>query len=828
MESNDIIIIDNKIVTEQISYCRYNSLKSVWDIKYRNNNVFYHYKKDRVKVIKTSNNALDYMKKVSLFSAQDLKDKNGKNILSSRVNKIEISGIDTALANYLQLSSDLIRGDNSELLIFPFGCNSSQYKAVENAINGKISVIEGPPGTGKTQTILNIIANIIIRDMNCQVVSNNNDAIKNIKDKLKKYDLDFILALLGKTKNKDLFVVNQMSEIPNLEEFKNVDIDMIIRSLREKKNIVQRVYNTKKEIARLLQYKNDLLLEYKYFEEFVKNQNMNLINVQFLSTDKLNTLFNEIISLTKISFWHAIKFKFYYKVGSLSFYKNDFCIILNSIKNAIYLNDIKSVEDKINENQKFVDDNEKNEEYFINLSMLYFRNFLYKKYLQKRRVYTAKEIWKNSYYFLKDYPVVLSTTYSSRNNVNDNIKFDYIIMDEASQIDVVTGTLALSSAKYAVIIGDEKQLPNVIKNSVKELDNVIFKKYTINKGYSFSLNSFLSSVKNVVPDVCITLLKEHYRCHPKIINYCNKKFYNNELIIMTKDNGEKDVIKVIKTVIGNHARGKTNQRQSDIIMEIMKDLKDKDCGIIAPYNDQVDLINKNLPNVEVRTVHKFQGREKDVIIISTVDDVFSEFAANPTLLNVAISRAKEQLIFIVTGNEIKNRNIQDFIDYVDYNNMEIVNSKVYSVFDILYKQNEEKRFEFFMKHHRKLKHDSENIVYYLLKDIVSKYNDIDFLFYQPLNEIINDKSLLTEKEKNYVSHHNTHIDFRIYNTTTKKTILLIEVDGYKYHHEGTEQYQRDLMKNSILKKYNIPFIRLATNGSREKEKIMSMLDDILR
>ena len=45
------------------------------------------------------------------------------------------------------------------------------------------------------------------------------------------------------------------------------------------------------------------------------------------------------------------------------------------------------------------------------------------------------------------------------------------------------------------------------------------------------------------------MLKEHYRCHPKIINFCNKKFYNNELVIMTEDKDEQDVIKSNKKLI---------------------------------------------------------------------------------------------------------------------------------------------------------------------------------------------------------------------------------------------------------------------------------------
>lgn len=51
--------------------------------------------------------------------------------------------------------------------IFPFGVNESQLEAVENAFSSQISIIEGPPGTGKTQTILNIIANILANKKKC-------------------------------------------------------------------------------------------------------------------------------------------------------------------------------------------------------------------------------------------------------------------------------------------------------------------------------------------------------------------------------------------------------------------------------------------------------------------------------------------------------------------------------------------------------------------------------------------------------------------------------------------------------------------------------------
>ena len=108
----------------------------------------------------------------------------------------------------------------------------------------------------------------------------------------------------------------------------------------------------------------------------------------------------------------------------------------------------------------------------------------------------------------------------------------------------------------------------------------------------------------------------------------------------------------------------------------------------------------------------------------TVDDEISDFVADSNILNVAISRAKKELIFIVTGNNIKNQNIKDFIDYTKYINMEVEESDIYSVFDILYKQYEKERLDYFKKHKKISNYDSENIMYHLLNKILEDYKDI--------------------------------------------------------------------------------------------------------
>ena len=330
-----------------------------------------------------------------------------------------------------------------------------------------------------------------------------------------------------------------------------------------------------------------------------------------------------------------------------------------------------------------------------------------------------------------------------------------------------------------------------------------------------------------------TLLREHYRCHPKIINFCNQKFYRGELIIMTTDKGEEDVLSVVKTVAGNHERNHYSQRQIDVIKNeiIPKYVSNpEETGIITPYKNQVEALSKEITDIDAATVHKFQGKEKENIIISTVDDEISDFADDPYLINVAVSRAKKKLMLVVTGNEqSKERNITDLIDYIQYNNFEVTESKIYSIFDYLYKQYTEERRVYLQKHKKVSEYDSENLMYSLIEDIISanKYSSLDVVCHFPLNMLIKNPELLNEQECQYAMNPATHLDFLIYNRIGKKPVLAIEVDGYEYHKEDTVQASRDLLKNHIMELYEVPLLRFMTNGSGEKEKIIEMLDKLV-
>ena len=450
---------------------------------------------------------------------------------------------------------------------------------------------------------------------------------------------------------------------------------------------------------------------------------------------------------------------------------------------------------------------------------------------RNRQLFSVKDIKPRTEEFLKEYPVVLSTTYTAKNCIDKNWVFDYVIMDEASQVDITTGALALSCAMNAVIVGDDKQLPNVIDERTKTALKAIESAYRIDEKYRSTTHSFLQSCCEVFTDAPQTLLREHYRCHPKIIEFCNHLFYNGELVPMTQDKGEENVVTVIQTAKGQHARGHYNQREIDVIQsEVLPNLTNNgSVGIITPYRNQAEAINRQLGTKIASTVHKYQGRECDNIIMSMVDNTISEFSDDPNLLNVAISRAQSRLFVVTNGNQIKeDSNLGQLIAYARYNNFEVKESKLHSVFDLLYKQYTTERLKFELSKSKNTGELSENIIYHILQKSITKLRltNTDILCHYPLSRLIANDSLLNDKEKLFANNPMTHIDFLLYNSLTKIPLLCIEVDGWHFHRTDAQQ-KRDQVKDCILDKYGLRLIRLSTVQTITEENLTTDIANIL-
>ena len=141
-------------------------------------------------------NVIGYFKEISEYVKCEKEDEEKNNeqengtFLKREYDKLNYINEESVLNYYInkiKLKNILDKENN---IIYPFRFNLSQKMAMENVFKSNISVIQGPPGTGKTQTILNIIANLaIMKDKTVAVVSNNNEAVKNVKDKLKNKDM---------------------------------------------------------------------------------------------------------------------------------------------------------------------------------------------------------------------------------------------------------------------------------------------------------------------------------------------------------------------------------------------------------------------------------------------------------------------------------------------------------------------------------------------------------------------------------------------------------------------------------------------------------------
>ena len=770
-----------------------------------------------------------------------LKSDAGQNILRGKYDKIDFVREDSVLAAYF--SGTLIKKKpfNDEGVVYPFGFNESQKKAVQNALLNQISIIEGPPGTGKTQTILNIIANVVMMGKTVAVVSSSNEATKNVQEKLSKNDVDFISAYLGSGKNKEDFINSQKGEVPDLSSWKieKEDYRNLYSLLVEKGTIIDKMLESKNKLSEKKEEYDKVLIEKKHFDEYYNKANADGISFKFNKKINSKEIMNLWIQLenngdSKFSLFEKVKYAFRYGLWRKVFFDTKNLIRITIFQNLFYEMKLKELNSEINllkgQLEKF--DFDKCMKEYSTISMRLFKSCLQQKYIgiSSRQKYTMEDLWKHSEKFICDYPVILSTTYSLRSSLSSKFIYDYVIVDEASQVDLATGVLAISCAKNAVIVGDLKQLSTVIKPKIREKTDNIFKEY------NYANNNLLSSVNTAFNDIPRVLLREHYRCDPKIIGFCNQKFYDNQLIILSENTSTKMPIIVYNTVKGNHSRDNTNIREIDVIKEeVIKqqkiDINKDSIGIVTPYCNQTEILQKYFAGTKIKadTVDKFQGQERDIIILSTVNDEISDFVDDPNRLNVAVSRAINQLIVVTNGNESKkNTNIDDLIGYIRYNNFDVIESKVYSIFDYLYKGYQEQRMVYLSDKKIVSDYDSENLMNDLIKDILDKdFNQYDVAVHIPMRMIIKDLSRLTEEEKCYLQNENTHIDFLIYSKIVHKIMLAVEVDGYKYHKEGTKQAERDIKKNKILEKSDIPFIRFKTNESGEKERLIEKLKSVV-
>jgi hypothetical protein len=794
---------------------------------------------------------MEYLYEISQYTT-DNEDKEA--YLKQQMRRLTFIHPESVLSCYLNQQKIEAREPKNET-IFPFHFNLSQKSALENALHHSLSVIEGPPGTGKTQTILNIIANLVaIQGKSVAVVSNNNEAVKNIIEKMNKHGYGFIAALLGKTSNQEKFFMN----MPDIQidgwdcedefDFLQEQIEYLNSNLNHLLLVDRKRTQLKQELSawKLEQEHFNLYFERQEIEELTKLPLFRTTPDRIISFLAETSLAKENHQTKNIVY----KLKLLLKYGVFDYKKlrKDEVTILLSMQKAFYRKQIDTIESKIIVLEKQLekvsfDDMIKQHQL---LSEKLFRKYLYQRYSAQSQEHFDKKTYKPKFdTFINRFPIILSTTHALLQSIPDNYLLDYVIIDEASQVDLITGILALSCCKNAVIVGDLKQLEQITD---KKLESTIMNKPP-SEEYNYFQQSILSSVVKLYDeDISRQILREHYRCHPQIIEFCNQKYYAGKLIPYTDFAMSTEPLILYRTVEGNHMRrittgdriGRYNQRELDIIkQEILNNpdyqLEPKDVGVISPYRRQADEATILMPNgTESDTVHKYQGREKDVVIMSTVLDdtkdgrISMNFVDDPQMLNVAVSRAIKQFI-LVTDHDLffkKGKHIGDLIRYIQYSTLDvgIVDSQVVSVFDLLYQRYSSKLISLKAKMNPHARYQSEEAIRVLLEEILIQpdYEQYSYVHGMLLRNLLNNVELLTPEELSFVNHR-ASLDFVVFYKHGKTCALVIEVDGVAFHENNPEQLRRDALKDAILVKYKIPILRLPTNGSGEREKIEKAL-----
>ena len=829
-------------------FCDPKTSKKYWHIVFKDKCKTYKY--DELKVLNESKDCfqsavLNYLKDIAANNpllVQEFCENSNKKADASLLKKQydKIKGIyeneDTALDLYLRSGTQKdLQSSAIQSLIFPFGCNLSQINAVQNAFKYTISLIQGPPGTGKTQTILNILANLLIQGKTALVVSNNNSAIKNVQEKLSQYKLDFLSAMLGKDENKTSFIEAQKPRKLDFPREKNrPSLASWKTNIIKKVTAAKKFFNEQNDLAHAKAEFESAKVNYEHFKEYLdelgildyaleNRNNLNQFDIDNIR-NQLESKFEKNQSRNRLSIFTRLWLRFAKGLFNWKYLKGDVAAVIASLENfcfitrlAEYGGRIKSLETSVKANEQVAADLQSFSKVILYENV--FRKFNLRK---EQTIYKKEDLYRKWGEFLKDYPIVFSTTFASKSALNSNAIFDYVIMDESSQVDIATGALALSCARNAVIVGDSKQLEKVTTREEKEKYQEIFEKHKVPQMYNCADLSFLDSIARFIPDAAKTLLREHYRCHPKIIEFCNQKFYDNQLIVLSK-NTEQNPLAIHWTVPASRMNN-VNQKQIEAItQEILPNLKIADVGIISPYNHQCYELRKLVPNMDISTIHKFQGREKDTIIFSTVDNVLTDFSGDPQIINVAVSRAKNRFVLVASKEEQpKGSLLDDLIGYIQYNAGESVDSKIYSIFDFLF---DKKCGDNFGELVRISKYPTENAAYRMIREVLKSCPSLDVFFEYPMNHLIRDFSKISDNPAllNYAKHPSTHIDFLITNRITKTPVLAIEIDGANFHKQESVQAERDRMKNYILEQYGIDCIRFSTKGSNEHEQLVGKL-----
>ena len=270
---------------------------------------------------------------------------------------------------------------------------------------------------------------------------------------------------------------------------------------------------------------------------------------------------------------------------------------------------------------------------------------------------------------MEECDVVAATTYASISPLLDVIDIDTVVMDEASQVSLINSIIPLVRADKFVLVGDDRQLEPINEDCLST---------TLNESVFTRLKRYHEEIENTNS---YTFLDTQYRMNNEIADLSSEIFYDNQLKTADVAFNRRLDVDIDDTVLSKNnsvvfidfkgsgachiTNGGTHYNEFEIriihniISQMLHLTKNYEIGVITPYRLQRDKLKGVFgdisDSVEIDTVDRFQGREKDVIIFSFVraSGNVGKFIDNRSRLNVAITRARKKLIVIGNSDVLK-------------------------------------------------------------------------------------------------------------------------------------------------------------------------------
>lgn len=676
--------------------------------------------------------------------------------------------------------------------------NLDQLLAIHNAMKYPVSYVQGPPGTGKTNTILNTIVTAFFNGRTVLFVSYNNHPIDGVYDKLASLSyrgkrIPFPVIRLGNrwkvqealVRMRELY--EQAAEIKVYGSTLDRNKDERIRRTRELTELLKRhdskleLEKRRETIGRLLEYQrqNSSSMQMLSFEADLSGRQYGQVERQLA---KIGEITEESAKALLPEDGEELRKYLYYT--SAKYIKRIGEPQNQDLKEIIYMEDMDAQVEAFHE---YISDDE------------------------------------NLIRFQQIFPVVATTCISAHRLGSPGRHFDMTVMDEASQSNTAVSLVPILRGETLMLVGDPQQLNPVIL--LDEVTNQkLRRKYMVAEEYDYRKNSVYKTFLSCDAVSDEVLLRNHYRCNKKIIGFNNQKYYNSRLVICSESQ-EKQPLQYIDVADGRTDYKNTSPAEVEAILQYAALHKDRTIGVITPFVNQKEAIEKRLKqegleHVACGTVHAFQGDEKDVVLFSTAltdktyAGTYEWLKNNRELINVATSRAKEQLIILSNSKNLKRLHKQeeeddlyDLIQYVRSNgNSKVVPKETHSR-ALGVKPFSTETEEAFLS---TLNHALGNL--WLSQNRFSVEKEV------AVAQVFEDNVTYSDL------FYSGRFDFVLYEEygTHKFPVLVIELDG-KEHFEDEVVKARDRKKQDICKAHNLELIRVENSYARRYQYIKDIL-----